>query len=158
MRAETKRKLEDILSSHDRKFLSAGKQATGGVATVETFDQAFQHVCSDAILPAMRDVAEVLAEHKVHTEVMSNAERAILELHVQTDAEDHGFALAMPSLTFAPDRSTGKIRVHENALLPYLGGSSGVIADLGFDDVTVEAVEDLLVSLAEKVLRSGDVG
>jgi|GEM_PF-2622476 len=156
MRSQTIQKLEAVLAAHDKKFLHL--KADKAVATVETFNQAFDHVCRDAILPAMRDVAELLAAHEVHSEVLAEPDRAAFELHVQTDAEDHGFTLTMPSLTFVPDRTTGRIRVHENALLPYLGGSSGVIADLAFDEATSERVEDLLVGLAEKVLRSGQVG
>lgn len=161
-----KTKLETILAAHDREFLINKGQFDGQAATVETFDEAFDHVCVDVIRPAMEDVQALLQQHEVHTKIVmekrrpggaqdARPARAVFELHVLTDAEDHGFPITIPHIAFIAEPSTGKVRLYENAILPYLGGHSGLVREVALGDVTGDLVEESLVGLAEKVLKGG---
>ena len=62
-----------------------------------------------------------------------------------------------PALTFISGAGLGKILVHEESVLPFVGGHIGVIDECDLDDVNSDLVEKHLLALSQKILQSGDV-
>lgn len=169
MKQATKAKLEEILVGHDREFLVNKGQFSKQIATVETFNEAFDHLCTGVIRPVMEEVQALLKQHQIHAEIVVKESRpgvagkaqlasVMFELHVLTDAEAHGVPLSIPHIVFIAEPSTGKVRLHEDTILPYLGGHAGLVRELAFGDVTADLVEDCLVDLAKKVLKGPKTG
>lgn len=78
------------------------------------------------------------------------------EFRVLTDPETHGFPVVTPTLAFVADPVNNTVLVHENSILPFLGGHVGLIDRGSLEDLTGEFVEKHLFAIAQKMLCGTD--
>jgi len=101
--------------------------------------------------------AEIIStEHRIETGGRATPSEIRFEFRVLTDAEAHGFHVTTPTLAFIDDPASESVLVHENSILPYVGGHVGLVAHYGLDGLTSELVEEHLLAVARKVLRGTD--
>lgn len=168
MKQANKQKLQALLDSHDRAYLKKLEIEHDWVRAGELFDQKFEKVRDDVIWPAMTEVHDLMAEHglksqirvtdrTVHSDGKVKPASIALEYLVHADAEFKGMPGTTPALTFISEAGLGKVLVHEESVLPFVGGHIGVIDECDLDDVDSDLVEKHLVALSQKILKSGDV-
>lgn len=161
MRDVAKQKLRQILEQHGRAVHGEAGTAQPDKAA---FEQGFERAVADIIRPIMLEAQATLKEHGVASKVLfqpvgggSELAKITFEFLVQTEAETHGFPLTNPALTFAADTALCEVLVHENAILPYIGGHAGIIARRPIEAVTEDLVEQLLLDLSQKILSGASV-
>ncbi len=164
MREETERQFRQLLEQHDREFLKRASSRAERALGEQEFDRAFHERCKTVIHPVMARLHALMHDHNLQSGVVV-AERHVapdgriipssiaFEFRVLTDPETHGFPVVTPALSFIADPTIDTVLVHENSILPFLGGHVGVIDRAPIDGITGEMVERHLLALAQKVLR-----
>jgi len=164
MRAETERQFKELLEKHDREFLTSAAQNAANALRDQDFDQRFAERASDVIEPVMTELSKLMRDHGIKSSIIMTKRHVetggkvtpssvSFEFRVLTDAETHGFPVTTPSLAFVADPANSDVQVHENSILPFLGGHVGMIDRCKLGDLTSERVEKHLLSVAKKVLR-----
>jgi len=168
MRAETERQFRDLLEQHDREFLKSATAGAVRALTEQEFDLRFLERTKDVVEPVMTKLRTLMHDHGLHSEIVVTQRRSeaggkiipsgiTFEFRVLTDPETHGFPITTPSLAFIADPTNSNVQVHENSILPFLGGHIGMIDQCALDDLTSERVEKHLLAVAQKVLRGTGV-
>ena len=169
MREATERQFRELLEQHDREFLrSASRDGTQALREQE-FDRRFHEHAADMVAPIMTKLRSLMRDHELHSEIIltqrhTDADGKIapssiaFEFRVLTDPETHGFPITTPTLTYIADPSNNAVMVHENTILPFLGGHVGLIDQCPLDQLSAERVEKHLLAVARKVLRGTGAG
>ena len=168
MREATRTRFRQLLAQHDKEMLKAAALAAGTVPTEQERDQQFLDHARTVIEPVMAEAAKLMHDHGLQSAIV-RAERGTdaagkitppsigFEFRVLTDPETHGFPVTIPTLTFMPGADANTVIVHENSILPFLGGHVGIIDHCALPQMTAERVETHLLAIAEKVLRETGV-
>ncbi len=168
MRKETERSFRQLLSEHDRDFLRAVTPGVERAVREQEFDNGFSACAKDVIGPVMTSLRGMMHDHGLRSEIVVTRRGTAsdgkitpssiaFEFHVLTDPETHGFPVTTPALTFIADPANNRVLVHENSILPFLGGHVGMIDQCELDGVTSGFVEKHLLAIAQKVLRGTGV-
>jgi hypothetical protein len=164
MRAEIERQFKDLLENHDREFLVSAAKSAANALREQDFEERFHERAKDIIEPAMVELSQLLHDHEIksgfvvtnrHTDMGGKVTPSSIafEFRVLTDPETHGFPITTPTLSFIADPANMDVQVHENSILPFLGGHIGMIDRFKLGDLTEERVEKHLLAVAKKVLR-----
>lgn len=168
MREATERQFRQILEQHDRDFLKTVKGGTEPALREQEFDRQFHERCADVVSPIMEKLRTLMHDHGLQSAIAEVPRRSeadgkitpssiTFEFRVLTDPEIHGFPIVTPGLAFIADPANGVVLVHENSILPFLGGHVGVIDQCSLERLTGEFVEQHLLAIARKVLRGTGV-
>lgn len=164
MRKETERQFRQLLEQHDHEFLKSVTPSAERTLRQQEFDLRFHERSNDVIQPIMTKLRALMHDHDLQSEIVVTQRRTesdgkitpsgiAFEFRVLTDPETHGFPVTTPTLAFIADPANNTVLVHENSILPFLGGHVGVIDQCALDDITGELVEKHLLAVARKVLR-----
>jgi hypothetical protein len=164
MREETERQFRRLLEQHDRELLRSHTPSSHRALRQEEFDRQFHERVTAVVKPVMASLQALMHDHDLRSEIVVTQRRtetdgkitpSCIEFQfcVLTDPETHGFPVTTPSLTVIADPGNGLVLIHENSILPFLGGHVGIIDQCALDDLTAERIETHLLSLARKVLR-----
>jgi len=167
MRQETERQFRQLLEHHDREFLKPATAAARKALTQQEFDLRFQERVKVVVLPIMTTLRSLMHDHGLHAEIVETHRHTDangrfipssikFEFHVLTDPETHGFPITTPALAIIAEPANRNAQVHENSILPFLGGHVGVIDTCPLDELTGERVEKHLLAIAQKLLRGTD--
>ncbi len=168
MKQATEQQLRTLLEQHDREYLKKLAIEHDWARAGEAFDRKFEEIRDDVIRPAMEDVHDLMAEHGLKSQI-TVTDRTVqsdgkvkpasiaFEYLVHADAEYQGMPGTTPALTFISEAGLGKVLVHEESMLPFIGGHIGVIDQCDLDEVNSDLVEKHLLALSEKMLRGTDV-
>jgi hypothetical protein len=164
MRQDTERQFRQLLEHHDREFLKAATAAARKALTQQEFDLRFQERAWVVVLPIMTTLRSLMHDHGLHAEIVEThchtddrgktvPSSVTFEFHVLTDPETYGFPITTPALAIIAEPANRNVQVHENSILPFLGGHLGVIDTCTLDELTGARVEKHLLAVAQKVLR-----
>lgn len=168
MQQATEQKLRDLLERHDLAYLKKLEIEHDWTVAGEEFDRGFRELRRTVIQPVMADFHALMAEHGLRSRI-TESDREVLsdgkvrpatiafEFLVHADAEYQGMPGTTPALTFISEAGLGKVLIHEESMLPFVGGHIGIIDERRLDEVTADLVEKHLLALSEKILRAGDV-
>ena len=168
MQQATEQKLRNLLERHDRAYLKKLEIEHDWTVAGEEFDRKFGDLRATVIRPVMEDFHALMEEHGLQSQI-AETDRTVLsdgkvkpasiafEFLVHADAEYQGMPGTTPALTFISEAGLGKVLVHEESMLPFVGGHIGIIDERRLDEVTGELVEKHLLALSEKILRGADV-
>lgn len=168
MKQATEEKLRTLLDQHDRAYLKKLEIERDWTLESEEFDQEFHRVRVNVIRPVMADFHAMMEAHGLKSQI-AEADRVILsdgkvkpasiafEYLVHADAEHQGMPGTTPALTFISEAGLGKVLIHEESMLPFVGGHIGIIDERRLDEVTADLVEEHLLALSAKILRGADV-
>ena len=168
MREATERQFRDLLEQHDREFLRSASRDGERALNEQEFDRRFHEHVADVVTPIMTKLRSLMKDHDLHSEIVVTQRRAdaggkiapssiTFEFRVLTDPETHGFPITTPTLAFIADPSNNAVLVHENTVLPFLGGHVGSIDQCPLDQLSAERVEKHLLAVATKILRGTGV-
>lgn len=168
MREATKRQLQELLEQHDREYLRKAKAERDWEVEGENFDRSFENAKENIIEPIMQEFHDVLAEHGIKSRIDSTLRttqsdgkvvpaKIAHEYLVHTDIEFQGLPGTTPALTFVGESTLGKILIHEDSMLTFIGGHAGVIAECSLDELTTDLVEKHLLAFSGKILKGTGV-
>jgi hypothetical protein len=169
MREATERQFRELLEQHDREFLRSASRDGKQALREQEFDRRFHEHAADMVAPIMTKLRSLMRDHDLHSEIILTQRHTdaggkitpssiAFEFRVLTDPETHGFPITTPTLTFIADPSNNAVMVHENTILPFLGGHVGLIDQCPLDQLSAERVEKHLLAVARKVLRGTGAG
>jgi hypothetical protein len=168
MKQATEQHLRTLLEQHDRAYLKKLEIEHDWVVESADFDRKFEKLRTDVIKPVMEDFHDLLEEHGLKSQIAEN-DRVVhsdgkvkpasiaFEYLVHADAEYQGMPGTTPALSFISEAGLGKVLIHEESMLPFVGGHIGIIDERRLDEVTSDLVEKHLLALSEKILRGTDV-
>jgi hypothetical protein len=168
MREATERQFRELLEQHDQEFLRSAVRNGRHALSEHEFDRRFHEDTNSVVVPIMTKLRALMREHDLHSEIVVTQRRTetdgritpssvAFEFRVLTDAETHGFPITTPSLAFIADPSNNAVLIHENTVLPFLGGHVGLIDQCPLDGLSGDQIEKHLLAVAEKVLRGTGV-
>jgi len=168
MRDETERQFREVLEHYDRELLRSAGPADARALREQEFDRQFHERATDIVEPILAKARTLMHDHGLHAETIVTQRRTeadgrivpsgiAFEFRVLVDAEVRGFPITTPTLSFIADPAANSVLVHENSMLPFLGGHVGVIDHCTLDGLTGEFVEQHLLAVARKVLRGTGV-
>ncbi len=164
MREVTERLFRQLLEQHDTELLRSTSSDANRMLVEQEFDRRFHELGKDTIKPILEKARDLMADHGLraaivvahrHTEAdgKTTPSSITFEFRVLTDAEVEGFPVTIPTVAFVADPTCNGVSVHENSVLPYVGGHIGVIDRCSFAEFTGDIVEKHLLAVAQKVLR-----
>ncbi len=168
MREAAERQFRQLLEQHDREFLTSTTSKADRVLREQAFDRRFHECCNTVVEPVMTKLQALMRDHGLQSAVITTRHAIApdgkvtpsaiaFEFRVLTDPETQGFPVTTPTLSYIADPANHTVLVHENTILPFLGGHVGLIGQCTLDDLTGERVEQDLLAVAGKVLRGTDV-
>lgn len=167
MREETEFQFRRLLEDHDRDLLRLPTADAHQALRDQTWDTRFHDRIEHLVHPIMTRLRAMMHEHGLRSEIVvthrqtNDAGRIVpssiaFEFHVLTDPETHGFPVTTPSVTFVGDPTLDAVQVHENSMLPFLGGHVGMIDQCKLAWLDEAFVEKHLLAVARKILRGTD--
>jgi hypothetical protein len=168
MRDETEARFRRLLERHDRESLRAVTPDERRALRAREWDTQFLEKAETVVRPILARLHTLMHDHGLRSGIVLNKRRTepdgsatpasiTFEFQVLTDPETHGFPITLPTLAFIGDPVHGMIMVHENSVLPFIGGHVGIIDQCPIEGLTGDFVERHLFSIAAKVLRGTDV-
>jgi hypothetical protein len=168
MREATERQFRQLLEQHDREFLRSASRDGRLALREQEFDRRFREHVTDVVMPIMTRLRTLMRDHDLHSEIIVTQRHTeadgkitpssiVFEFRVLTDPETHGFPITTPTLAFIADPANTAVLVHENTVLPFLGGHVGLIDHCPLDQLSTDRVEKHLLAVAKKVLRGTGV-
>lgn len=168
MKESTERQLRKLLEQHDREYLAKLEAEGDWVRKSEKFDRRFEETRETIIQPVMEEFHRLMEEHGLKSRIVVDHRllqsdglvrpaKIALEFLVHTGEEFQGLVGSTPTLTFISEGVLGKILIHEDSILPFVGGHRGIIGERGLDEITESLVEEQLLAFSEKILRGTEV-
>lgn len=167
MRDETEARFRHLLERHDRERLRATTPGERRAFREQEWDTRFQETADTVVRPILERLRTLMHDHGLRAEVIQTKRRTetdgtiapssiVFEFRVLTDPETHGFPITTPSLSFIGDPVHGTVMVHEDSVLPFLGGHVGIVDQVSIEGLSGDLVERHLLAIAAKILREAD--
>lgn len=165
MRDETRKKLGELMDTYDRKRREAKRRAKEKGSAEVVFLGTFSVCRDETIIPAMREIGELLRSRGHQYGVLATGERidadgktipaaVTLEFYPAGIARRRFAKRTVPHVSFIAQPSTGKVLVYENSVAPRVGGWFGNKGEFSLDEIDGDFVEEQILPMIEEVLTS----
>ena len=133
MRDEIEPQFRKLLEQHDRKFRRSASRDARPALREQEFDRRFHEHTNDVVVPIMTKPRTLMWDHDLHSQIVVTQRRTeadhkitpsiiAFEFRALSHPETHDFPITAWTLAFVADPSNDAVLVHENAILPFLGG------------------------------------
>ena len=165
MRDETREKLDELMDAYDQKRRETKKRAKEKGSAEVVFLGAFSVCRDETIIPAMREIGELLLSRGHQYSVLSTEERVdadgktipaavTMEFYPAGIARRRFAKRTVPHMSFIALPSTSQVLVYENSMAPRVGGWSGSKGEFSLDEIDGVFVQNQILPMIEEVLTS----